>query len=126
MLNSDIMATVFSLCVQYCVVRTRKGRNFMMNSTCPYCGAETRPGDNFCLNCGNRLLPATSSPQQQAQPATGDATIPAQEGWMQAPQGQGSAPAPAPSVPSWSDPAAMTIASTSAEPPTIRSEPPNP
>ena len=36
----------------------------MSTSTCPYCSAETRPGDNFCLNCGNRLLPATPSPQQ--------------------------------------------------------------
>ncbi len=46
---------------------------------CPYCEAETRPGDNFCLNCGNRLLPATPSPQQ-AQPA-GDATVAASEDW---------------------------------------------
>lgn len=46
---------------------------------CPYCGAETRPGDNFCLNCGNRLLPATPSPQQ-VQPA-GDATLAAPEDW---------------------------------------------
>ncbi len=51
---------------------------------CPYCGAETRPGDNFCLNCGNRLLPATPSPQQ-AQPA-GDATLAASEDWGAAAQ----------------------------------------
>jgi len=50
-----------------------------MMDKCPYCGAETRPGDNFCLNCGNRLLPATPSPQQ-AQPA-GDATLAASEDW---------------------------------------------
>ena len=42
---------------------------------CPYCSAETRPGDNFCLNCGNRLVPSTSSPEQD-QPVLGDATIP--------------------------------------------------
>ncbi|HTI15810.1 MAG TPA: FHA domain-containing protein [Dictyobacter sp.] len=36
---------------------------------CPYCGAETRPGDNFCLNCGNRLLPANSSPSPQQAPS---------------------------------------------------------
>jgi len=51
-----------------------------MGSTCPYCGAETRPGDNFCLNCGNRLLPATPSSQQQAQPNVGESTLPAQDG----------------------------------------------
>ena len=48
---------------------------------CPYCSAETRPGDNFCLNCGNRLVPSTPSPQQ-AQPAFGDATLPASEDWV--------------------------------------------
>src|SRR5215831_18612034 len=48
---------------------------------CPYCSAETRPGDNFCLNCGNRLVPSSPSPQQ-AQPAYGDATIPASEDWV--------------------------------------------
>ena len=37
----------------------------MMASTCPHCGGKTQPGDNFCLKCGNRLLPATPSPQQQ-------------------------------------------------------------
>jgi pSer/pThr/pTyr-binding forkhead associated (FHA) protein len=51
-------------------------------STCPYCGAETRPGDNFCLSCGHRLLAPASSPQQ-AQPAMSESTVPAQEGWMQ-------------------------------------------
>ncbi|HYB02438.1 MAG TPA: FHA domain-containing protein [Ktedonobacteraceae bacterium] len=48
---------------------------------CPYCSAETRPGDNFCLNCGNRLVPSSPSPQQ-AEPAYGDATIPASEDWV--------------------------------------------
>ncbi|GHO92063.1 hypothetical protein KSF_021110 [Reticulibacter mediterranei] len=50
---------------------------------CPFCGAETRPGDNFCLNCGNRLLSATpsASPQQQAQPIVGDATLAAPDNW---------------------------------------------
>src|SRR3989442_1898099 len=88
---------------------------------CPYCSAETRPGDNFCLNCGNRLLPATPSPQQ-AQPAIGESTIPAQEGWTQAPQVQ--APAPAPSGASWSDATSMTVLSSNTEAPTIRSEAP--
>ncbi len=49
---------------------------------CPYCSAETRPGDNFCLNCGNRLVPSSPS-AQQAQPAYGDATIPASEDCVQ-------------------------------------------
>src|SRR5438105_9249716 len=98
----------------------------MSTSTCPYCSADTRPGDNFCLNCGNRLLPATPSPQQ-AQPAVGESTVPAQEGWGQLAQGQGAVPAAAPasSGSSWStDPAAMTVASSGPEPPTIRGEAP--
>jgi FHA domain len=96
-----------------------------MNSTCPYCGAETRPGDNFCLSCGNRLLSATPSPQQQqAQPVMGESTIPSQDGWGQ-PQAQVQSPyqaptqlptAPASPAPaSWLDPAMPTLASTSAE-----------
>src|SRR5947209_12518147 len=96
----------------------------MSTSTCPYCSADTRPGDNFCLNCGNRLLPATPSPQQ-AQPAVGESTVPAQEGWGQLAQGQGAVPAAAPasSGSSWStDPAAKTVVSSSPEPPTIRGE----
>ena len=91
----------------------------MSASTCPYCGAETRPGDNFCLNCGNRLLPSSPSPQQ-AVPAVGESTIPAQEGWGQGIPGSGSAPVAAGS--NWVDEAGPTLASTQAEPPTIRSE----
>lgn len=93
----------------------------MNASTCPYCGAETRPGDNFCLNCGNRLLPATPSPQQ-VQPAMGDSTIPAQEGWAQPLQNSGSS-----SGSGWSsvaDASAMTLASSETEAPTIRGEAP--
>jgi pSer/pThr/pTyr-binding forkhead associated (FHA) protein len=71
-------------------------------STCPYCGAETRPGDNFCLSCGHRLLtPASSSQQQQAQPAVSESTVPAQEGWMQQFQNEGTVPAG--SSGSWGD-----------------------
>ncbi len=98
----------------------------MSTSACPYCSADTRPGDNFCLNCGNRLLPATPSPQQ-AQPAVGESTVPAQEGWGQLVQGQGAVPAAASASTgsSWStDPAAMTVASSGPEPPTIRGEAP--
>lgn len=94
----------------------------MSASTCPYCGAETRPGDNFCLNCGNRLLPSTPSPQH-AVPAVGESTIPAQEGWAQGIPGQGSAPVA--SGNSWSDAAAPTLASSSAEQPTLRGESPS-
>src|SRR5436190_759273 len=93
----------------------------MMGSTCPYCGAETRPGDNFCLNCGNRLLPATPSSQQQAQPNVGESTLPAQDGWASSKQDQDS-----PQVTSgtnWSDSAAPTMASSSAEPPTSLGSP---
>src|SRR5438270_1677057 len=93
----------------------------MMGSTCPYCGAETRPGDNFCLNCGNRLLPATPSSQQQAQPNVGESTLPAQGGWASSKQDQES-----PQVTSgtnWSDSAAPTMASSSAEPPTSLGSP---
>lgn len=49
---------------------------------CPYCGAETRPGDNFCLNCGNRL-PAAGGAAQQAPGGVGEATLPAEENWIQ-------------------------------------------
>ena len=93
----------------------------MSASTCPYCGAETRPGDNFCLNCGNRLIPSTPSPQQAA-PVVGDSTIPAQEGWAQGIPGSGSAPVAAGN--NWIDAAAPTIASSQAEPPTLRGETP--
>ncbi len=97
-----------------------------MNSTCPFCGAETRPGDNFCLSCGNRLLSATPSPQQQqAQPGMGESTIPSQDGWGQ-PQAQVQSPFQVPTAlptaaaaptapPSWLDPAMPTLAGTSAE-----------
>ena len=79
---------------------------------CPYCSAETRPGDNFCLNCGNRLVPSTPSPQQ-AQPAFGDATIPASEDWV--PPIPETSPAPQGSE--WQeDDNLMTIANTSMEP----------
>jgi pSer/pThr/pTyr-binding forkhead associated (FHA) protein len=91
----------------------------MIASTCPYCGAETRPGDNFCLNCGNRLLSATPSPEQQAEPVIGESTLPAQEGWAQPMQGQSSIPASPGSGATWTaDASAPTIASTSPEPPT--------
>ncbi len=101
----------------------------MMNSTCPYCGAETRPGDNFCLSCGNRLLSATPSPQQQQAPGMGDATIPSQDGWGQ-PQAQVQSPYQVPTAaasaqPSWLDPAMPTIASNNSaeELPTTLSPP---
>jgi pSer/pThr/pTyr-binding forkhead associated (FHA) protein len=86
---------------------------------CPFCSAETRPGDNFCLNCGNRLVPSTPSPQQ-AQPVLGDTTLPTAEDW--------SPPTPPPPKQgsSWSDPDLLTIASTSAEPATLRSDAPAP
>src|SRR5215469_3211359 len=79
---------------------------------CPYCSAETRPGDNFCLNCGNRLVPSSPS-SQQAQPAYGDATIPASEEWVP------SAPEASPSShmsASGADENLQTIANTSLEP----------
>jgi pSer/pThr/pTyr-binding forkhead associated (FHA) protein len=85
---------------------------------CPFCGAETRPGDNFCLNCGNRLVVSTPSPQQ-ALPATGsDATLTAEE-W---------APPMPPTAPAnpWSDADLLTLAATSAEPATVRSDSPAP
>ena len=85
----------------------------MMASTCPYCGAETRPGDNFCLNCGNRLTPSS---QPQAQPAVGEATLPAQDGWTPSVQEQGSTPVS--SGTNWSDTAAPTVSSGGFEPPT--------
>src|SRR6266571_4058091 len=94
------------------------GGTFIMDK-CPFCGAETRPGDNFCLNCGNRLLPANSSPQQ-GQPVIGDSTLPAQEDWAQSLQGPGAAPVS--SNPGWLSDA--TIASTNVEPANIRSEAP--
>jgi len=56
-------------------------------------------------------------------PAVGESTIPAQEGWSQGIPGQGSTPAA--SGQSWSDAAAPTLASSNAEPPTIRGESPN-
>lgn len=85
---------------------------------CPYCSAETRPGDNFCLNCGNRLVPSTPSPQQ-AQPAFGDATIPASEDWV--PPVPESSPSPQGSQ--WQeDENLMTIANTSPEPPASPAE----
>ncbi|HEY6406206.1 MAG TPA: FHA domain-containing protein [Ktedonobacteraceae bacterium] len=99
----------------------------MMGSTCPYCGAETRPGDNFCLNCGNRLLPATPSSQQQAQPIVGEATLPAEDGWAQPLQepaapmtqpAQDQASTPASSSTNWADPAEPTIAASGLEPAT--------
>lgn len=83
---------------------------------CPFCGAETRPGDNFCLNCGNRLVPASSSPQQ-VQPTFGDATLPAQEDWAAA---QGTIPASP--MPSWANASEPTIANTDVEPATMRSD----
>lgn len=80
---------------------------------CPYCSAETRPGDNFCLNCGNRLVPSTPSPQQ-AQPAYGDATIPASEDWVPPVPESSSAPQGSELQ---EDENLMTIANTSLEPP---------
>ena len=78
---------------------------------CPYCGAETRPGDNFCLNCGNRLLPATPSPQQ-VQPV-GDATLAAPEDW--------GASAPATSNGSgWGESSSSPSATSAPEQPTLR------
>ena len=78
---------------------------------CPYCGAETRPGDNFCLNCGNRLLPATPSPQQ-VQPV-GDATLAAPEDW--------GASAPATSSGSaWGESSSSSSATSAPEQPTLR------
>ena len=82
---------------------------------CPFCGAETRPGDNFCLNCGNRLVPASSSPQQ-VQPTFGDATLPAQDGWALPDQGTIAA------APGWGNSSEPTVFSTEVEPATLRSE----
>src|SRR5205085_3164560 len=102
-----------------------KGGTIIMDK-CPYCGAETRPGDNFCLNCGNRLLPATPSPQQ-AQPVMGDATLPASEEWAIPGQGMGSAPqagfpAPASSGTWAADTNAATIAASVSDAPTVRGD----
>src|SRR5947209_15462421 len=94
----------------------------MNASTCPYCGAETRPGDNFCLNCGNRLLPATPSPQQAQPVVGGDSTIPAQEGWAQSFQNPNPAPSSAGS--NWPDVNAKTLAAGDEDAPTIRGEAP--
>jgi hypothetical protein len=110
---------------------------------CPTCGAETRPGDNFCLQCGNRLVPSVA-PTQQAQPAMGAmgniggdtamATLAADEWAPPAPFSQpGADPwaSPAPPVPPtvqsnpW-DASLLTVASTSSEPPTVRSDSPQP
>ncbi len=85
---------------------------------CPYCGAETRPGDNFCLNCGNRLPPATPSPQQ-AQPVMGDATLPASDEWAPPGQGMGNT-APASSGTWAADTNAATIAASDV--PTVRGD----
>ena len=86
---------------------------------CPFCSAETRPGDNFCLNCGNRLIPSTPSPQQ-AQPVLGDTTLPTAQDWAP--------PTPQPPAQSnpWSNPDLLTVASTSAEPATLRADAPAP
>ncbi len=78
---------------------------------CPYCGAETRPGDNFCLNCGNRLLPATPSPQQ-VQPV-GDATLAAPEDW------DASAPA-ASGGGAWGESSSSPSETSAPEQPTLR------
>lgn len=91
---------------------------------CPTCGAETRPGDNFCLNCGNRLVPSTPS-QQQAMPTMSTAvdtkaTLP-DPSWGAAPF----APASMPPNP-WNDADLLTVASTSAEPATLRADSPMP
>lgn len=91
--------------------------------TCPYCGAETRPGDNFCLNCGHRLLVATPS-SQQAQSASSEPTIPAQDNWRQAilDQDEGTVAA-SPNVGGWSEPTIMGAAGmNAAELPTIRGD----
>jgi pSer/pThr/pTyr-binding forkhead associated (FHA) protein len=92
---------------------------------CPTCGADTRPGDNFCLNCGNRLTVSTPS-AQQAQPGMGVsgtdtamATLADDGGWMPV------TPPTAPASP-WNDPDLLTVASTSAESPTLRAENPVP
>src|SRR5205814_6582735 len=85
---------------------------------CPYCGAETRPGDNFCLNCGNRLLPATPSPQQ-AQPVMGEATLPASEEWAPPSQGMGN---PASSGTWAADTNAATLAASVSDAPTVRGD----
>jgi pSer/pThr/pTyr-binding forkhead associated (FHA) protein len=82
---------------------------------CPFCGAETRSGDNFCLNCGNRLVPASSSPQQ-VQPTFGDATLPAQDGWALPDQGT------IPAAPAWGNSSEPTILSTDVEQATLRPE----
>jgi len=91
--------------------------------TCPYCGAETRPGDNFCLNCGHRLLVATPS-SPQAQPASSEPTIPAQDNWRQAilDQDKGTVAA-SPNAGGWSEPTIIGAASVNeAELPTIRGD----
>ncbi len=82
---------------------------------CPFCGAETRPGDNFCLNCGNRLVPASSSPQQVQSPFS-DATLAAQDGWALPDQGTVAA------SPSWGNSSEPTIASSDVEQATLRPE----
>jgi pSer/pThr/pTyr-binding forkhead associated (FHA) protein len=91
-------------------MRVQMGGTFIMGN-CPFCGAETRPGDNFCLNCGNRLLSATpsASPQQQAQPIIGDATLAAPDDWGAAvSQEGGTAPASG-----WDSDDSATVASSS-------------
>jgi pSer/pThr/pTyr-binding forkhead associated (FHA) protein len=91
-------------------MRVQMGGTFIMGN-CPFCGAETRPGDNFCLNCGNRLLSATpsASPQQQAQPIVGDATLAAPDDWAAAVSHEGgTAPASG-----WGSGDAATVAASS-------------
>jgi pSer/pThr/pTyr-binding forkhead associated (FHA) protein len=86
---------------------------------CPYCGAETRPGDNFCLNCGNRLLSAAPS-FQQAQPAMGDATIPASsDSWSSASSIGTSAPT---AGGGWADSSNRTAENTITDAATLRDD----
>ncbi len=74
---------------------------------CPFCSAETRPGDNFCLQCGNRLTPASSSPQQ-AQPTSSEATVLEQPpNWSGNQYDQGTIAA---SPPPWSNASESTVA----------------
>ena len=81
---------------------------------CPYCLADTRPGDNFCLNCGNRLVPAASSPANgQTQPGFGDATLAAPDEWA-APMQMSAGSSPSGSGSNWSD-SSETMMNTSAD-----------
>ncbi|HEV2582081.1 MAG TPA: FHA domain-containing protein, partial [Ktedonobacteraceae bacterium] len=89
---------------------------------CPTCGADTRPGDNFCLNCGNRLT-VSAPPAQPGMGVSGTdtamATLADDGGWAPA------TPPTAPATP-WNDADLLTVASTSAESPTLRAENPVP